>query len=79
MSNIKKKIDNLVSQYSQEVVKKWKQRLPEEALVIDLFFERWLSYEDYLNTPAYIIDFWIQKISIDNKLYNQKSKWWTKK
>jgi hypothetical protein len=58
--------------YNQEVVKKWAKRLPTEIVMLTIMEQYHWSYEDYMNTPVYILDLIIEKNNTDAKLLQSK-------
>lgn len=53
--------------YSQEVVKKWMKRLPDEIVMLTIMEQYSLSYQEYMDLPAYIVEVMIEKNNIDYK------------
>lgn len=60
-------MNEAINLYTREIVKKWKRKTHEEIIMIQLMEKFHWSYEDYMNTPTYVIDLILAKQDIDYK------------
>lgn len=56
-----------MNQYATQLVKKWAKKLPIEIAMLDIMEQYNRSYEDYMNTPSYLIEIIIEKNNLDYK------------
>jgi hypothetical protein len=61
-----------MAQYSQEVVKKWPKRVAQEIIILGIMEQFGWTYDEFLQTPSYLIDIIIEKNIIDFKISKQK-------
>lgn len=59
--------DSIIGHYEQQLVKTWPKKVHEDIAMIVIMERMHRSYDDYINTPARIIDLIMQKFIIDDK------------